>query len=72
MSQDRQNLPSEYGGFSVSAPGGFELKVTPTLELFLNRSSSLSEKKCVSDIILNLLSQIYFILFQISAFTSAP
>lgn len=44
-----------FESLSVSAPGGLEFKVTPTVDLVLvlSKSSSLTEIKCISDIILN-------------------
>lgn len=57
MSQDRQDLPSECGGTLFQLPVPSSSNVTPTLDLVLNRSSSLTGEKCVSDIILDLLLQ---------------
>lgn len=42
-----------FESLSVSAPGGLEFKVTPTVDLVLNKSSSLTEIQSISDIILN-------------------
>lgn len=58
-------------GFSVSTPDGFELKVTLTLDLVLNRCS-LKKKMCSRYNFESIITKFYFILFQISAFRFDP